>query len=141
MSILVSACLLGRNCKYNGGNNYNEELMEWLKGKDVIAVCPEVLAGMPIHRPCVEILNGRLVDVNGRDMDGIYRQGVKRALKVIEGKEIELAVLQSRSPTCGVHQIYDGSFSGKLTDGQGIFAKALAEAGYKVADIADFYKL
>lgn len=137
MKVLVSACLVGRNCKYNGGNNYSQKVMDFLKDKEVIEVCPEVLAGMPSPRPRVEILNGKLIDEFGNDVDEKYRNGVAEALRQIEGQDIELAILQSRSPTCGVKQIYDGTFSGKLLDGQGALAEALVKAGYKVMDLED----
>lgn len=137
MKVLVSACLVGRNCKYNGGNNYSEKVMEFLKDKEVIEVCPEVLADMPSPRPRVEILNGKLIDEFGNDVDEKYRNGVAKALEQIQGQDIDLAILQSRSPTCGVKQIYDGTFSGKLLDGQGALAEALVKAGYKVMDLED----
>ena len=137
MKVLVSACLVGRNCKYNGGNNYSEKVMEFLKDKEVIEVCPEVLAGMPSPRPRVEMLNGKLIDEFGNDVDEKYRNGVAKALEQIEGQDIDLAILQSRSPTCGVKQIYDGTFSGKLLDGQGALAEALMKAGYQVMDLED----
>jgi len=137
MKVLVSACLVGRNCKYSGGNNYSQKVMDFLKDKEVIEVCPEVLAGMSIPRPRVEILNGKLIDEFGNDVDEKYRNGVAKALKQIEGQDIDLAILQSRSPTCGVKQIYDGTFSGKLLAGQGALAEALIKAGYKVMDLED----
>lgn len=137
MKVLVSACLVGRNCKYSGGNNYSQKVMDFLKDKEVIEVCPEVLAGMSIPRPRVEILNGKLIDEFGNDVDEKYRNGVAKALKQMEGQDIDLAILQSRSPTCGVKQIYDGTFSGKLLDGQGALAEALIKAGYKVMDLED----
>ena len=114
MKVLVSACLMGRNCKYNGGNNYSDELQEILKGKEVIEVCPEVAAGMPVPRPSVEIVEGVVTDIHGKNVDALYRQGVARVMEQIQNEDIEYAVLQSRSPTCGVKQIYDGTFSKKL---------------------------
>ena len=135
--IVVSACLMGRNCKYNGGNNYNEKLVAMLKDKEIIEVCPEVAAGMPIPRPAVEILNGRVVRQDGSDWDDVYRKGVEVVLNQLKHEDIDYAVLQSRSPTCGVKQIYDGTFSKKRIDGQGILAKALAERGIKLVDIED----
>lgn len=134
MKILVSACLLGENCKYNGKNNYNEKVAEFAQNKEIIPICPEMLAGMPSPRPCVELVHGAVVDENGVNVDEIYRSGVKRALEEAERKGIDLAILQSRSPTCGVRQIYDGSFSGCLIEGQGLFAEALIKNGYQVID-------
>lgn len=135
--VVVSACLIGRNCKYNGGNNYNEKLVEMLKDREVIEVCPEVAAGMPIPRPAVEIRKGRVVRSDGTDWDEDYRRGIDVVMKQLEGEDIECAVLQSRSPTCGVKQIYDGSFSKTLIDGQGLLAEALAKAGIKLVDVED----
>lgn len=137
MKILVSACLMGCNCKYNGGNNFNPRVMDHIKGKEVIKICPEVLAEMGTPRASVEIINGRLMDEHGMDVDELYRSGVLLAMRAISGEEIELVILQSRSPTCGVNEIYDGSFTGNLIKGRGIFAKALIDAGYPVIDAGD----
>lgn len=137
MKILVSACLLGDNCKYNGGNNFSEKTAAFVRGKDVIKICPELLAGMGAPRPPVELADGRLIDHGGRDVDAAYRAGVAEAMRRIAGEEIELVILQSRSPTCGVKQVYDGTFSGKLIDGRGLFADALVRAGYRVVDVED----
>lgn len=134
MKILVSACLLGRNCKYNGGSNYCEKVVQLAKEREVIPVCPEVLAGMPVPRTPIEIVNGIVTDRDGNVVDAAIRRAVTQVLKQIEGEEIEYAVLKARSPTCGVHYIYDGSFSGTLIDGAGVLAKALMEAGYRVID-------
>ena len=137
MKVVVSACLMVRNCKYNGGNNYNARLAELLKGKEVIEVCPEVAAGMPIPRPSVEIVDGVITDIHGKNVDAVYRQGVVNVTEQLRGEDIEFAVLQSRSPTCGVKQIYDGTFSKKLIEGRGILAEALIQAGYWVIDVED----
>ena len=137
MKVLVSACLLGRNCKYNGGNNYNEKLAEFLKGKEVLEICPEVLGGLPTPRPSVELVNGVAVDKEGNSKDENFRKGVDTAMEMIQERDIDLVVLQSRSPSCGVKQIYDGSFSGRLINGKGLFAQALIDNGYKVIDVED----
>ena len=138
MKILVSACLLGINCKYNGKSNRNEGVLKFLEGKEYISVCPELLTGLPIPRPCVELVDGVLRDENGENVDELYHHGVELALQQIAGEDIELAILQSRSPTCGVNQIYDGSFSGRLIPGQGLLAKALKERGIRIVDASDF---
>lgn len=140
MKILVSACIMGENCKYNGKNNYNEEAAIWLKDKDVISICPEMLAGMDIPRPCAEIVNGVVMDENGKNVNEEYEKAASLALSYIQNEEIVLAILQSRSPTCGVNQIYDGNFSGKLITGSGLFAKKLKENGYKVIDVEEIVK-
>ncbi len=138
MKVLVSACLLGRNCKYNGGNNLSTRVTEALKGREVIEVCPEVLAGLGTPRSPIEIRNGRVIRKDGMDVDAPLREAVAQILREIQGEEIEFCVLKSRSPTCGVRQVYDGSFSGKLVDGMGILAQALRDAGYRVMDCEDF---
>lgn len=120
MKVLVSACITGKNCKYNGGNNLNPKVIEFLKDKEIIEICPELLANMPIPRFSAELVNGVVMDIQENDM------------------EIDLVILQSRSPTCGVNRIYDGSFTGKLIDGQGLFAQALIKAGYKVLNSENF---
>ena len=101
MKVLVSACLLGRNCKYSGGNNYNPGVAEYLKDKEVIEVCPEVLAGLGIPRIPIEIAGGQLRDRNGVNVDPQLREAVAQILEQVAGEDIACAVLQSRSPTCG----------------------------------------
>jgi uncharacterized protein YbbK (DUF523 family) len=137
MKIVVSACLLGRNCKYNGGNNLNERVIEYVRGKDVIEVCPEVLAGLGTPRIPIEIVDGVIMSRDGRCVDGALREAIAKILDGLRGEEIECAILKSRSPTCGVKQVYDGTFSGVLVDGMGALAEALANAGYKVIDCED----
>ena len=134
MKVIVSACLLGQNCKYNGGNNYDAAVAEYLKDKEVIPVCPEVLAGLGVPRTPVEIVDGVVRKRYGNSVDGLLRQAVQEILEQLRGEDIECAILKSRSPTCGVRQVYDGTFSGKLIDGSGILAQALKEAGYRVLD-------
>lgn len=138
MKVLVSSCIMGKNCKYNGGDNYNPKVMEFLKDKDVIEICPELLANMPIPRPSAELVKDVVMSINGENVDQEYRHAVEIAMKEIEHMDIDLVILQSRSPTCGVNQVYDGSFTGKLVKGQGLFAQALIKAGYKVVDSEDF---
>lgn len=137
MKILVSACLLGRNCKYNGGNNYSERLVRYLQGREVVEVCPEVLAGLGTPRTPIELLDGVVVSRDGNVVDGAVRAAVAQILRDIDALDIECAILKSRSPTCGVHQIYDGTFSGVLVDGAGVLAQALMDAGYRVIDVED----
>lgn len=135
--ILVSGCLLGENCKYNGGNNYNPRVVEFLKGKEVISICPEMMAGMGCPRNPIEIVDGVLTDCHGKNVDALIRKSVMEIMERIRDEEIQCAVLQSRSPTCGVNQVYDGTFSGKLIPGSGVFAKSLMDAGYLVIDVED----
>ena len=135
--VLVSACLLGENCKYDGKNNYSSRVLSYLEDKEIIAVCPEVMGGLSVPRACVELKNGVAVNKNGEDVDGYFRAGVQKVLEKIEGKEISMAVLQPRSPSCGTKQVYDGSFTGRLIPGEGMLAKALRQRGIKVVDASD----
>ena len=135
--ILVSGCLLGENCKYNGGNNYNPRVVEFLKCKEVISICPEMMAGMGCPRNPIEIVDGVLTDCHGKNVDSLIRKSVMEIMERIRDEEIQCAILQSRSPTCGVKQVYDGTFSGKLIPGSGVFAKSLMDAGYLVIDVED----
>lgn len=137
MKIMVSACLLGENCKYNGGNNYNEKVIEYLKGHEVISVCPEVLGGLPTPRVPSEIVNGVVTTRDGRNVDSEFRLGAEIALRKALEEKVDLVILQSRSPSCGVKQIYDGSFLGNKIEGQGIFAKLLKENNIKMMDVED----
>lgn len=137
MKIVVSACLLGEKCKYNGGCNYSESVAEFVKGREVIPVCPEVKAGLGVPRIPVEIVNGTVMDKNGNSVDECLRSAVAQILAELANEPIECVILKSRSPTCGVKQVYDGTFTGKLTDGSGVLADALQKAGYKVIDSED----
>lgn len=140
MKILVSSCLLGRMCKYNGGHNFRQCVADFIQGNEVVEVCPEVMGGRTIPRTCIEIRDGRFVDENGLDVDEEVRAGVQMALEIAKQEQIDIAVLKSRSPTCGVHQIYDGTFSGTLINAQGAFAQALMENGFRVLDDEDLVK-
>lgn len=137
MKVIVSACLLGRNCKYNGGNNFNERVVAFLEGKEIIEVCPEELAGLGTPRIPIEIADGVIIRQDGKSVDRELREAISSILASLEGEEIECAILKSRSPTCGVKQVYDGTFTGKLVDGMGALAQALREAGYTVKDCED----
>lgn len=137
MNILVSACLLGKNCKYNGGNNLNQGVLEFIEGHEVIGVCPEQLGGLSTPRLPAEIVAGVVTNKEGISVDAQFRKGAQTALAVALENKVDLAILQSRSPSCGVKEIYDGSFSGKKIKGQGVFAKLLSAHGIKVLDAED----
>ena len=137
MKIMVSACLIGEKCKYNGKDNCSEKLLEYIKDHEVIAVCPEVAGGLSIPRIPCEIVNGIVINKDGESKDAEFRKGAQICLRRALEEKIDLAILQSRSPSCAAKQIYDGSFSGKLIDGQGIFAGMLSENGIRVMDVED----
>ena len=134
MKVMVSACLLGENCKYNGGSNLNPELLRLLAGHTVIPVCPEVLGGLPVPRIPAEIVNGAVVNREGISVDDAFRRGAEKALELAAAERPDLVILQSRSPSCGTRQVYDGTFSGTLVRGKGVFAEMVANAGFRVMD-------
>lgn len=127
MRIAVSACLFGVNCKYNGGNNLNQELVDALEGFDIVLLCPELAGGLPCPRPPIELRGERVIDSHGLDVTESVKRGVALCIEQADG--CAAAILQHRSPTCGVHQVYDGSFSGTLIEGSGLFARAVQQQG------------
>ena len=135
---IVSACLLGQNCKYDGENNLNEEVVEFCKNHKYITVCPESAGKLPAPRPPAEKVGGRIVDKDGKDVTDAFLRGADISLKSciemarISGEEIEGAILKANSPSCGVGQIYDGTFSGTLIPGDGVTAQLLKENGVTV---------
>lgn len=137
MKILVSACLLGKNCKYNGGNNLNQGVLDFVEGHEVIGVCPEQLGGLSTPRLPAEIVDGVVTNKEGVSVDAEFRKGAQSALAAALENKVDLVILQSRSPSCGVKEIYDGNFSGKKIKGQGVFAKLLSAHGIKVLDAED----
>lgn len=137
MIIGVSACLLGENCKYNGRNNESKKLKDYVKGHTVVPVCPEVMGGLPTPRDPAEIIGGVVWQKSGRSVDEEFRAGARAALKKIKDAGAELAILQSRSPSCGVKEIYDGTFTGHLVKGKGVFAAMLEEEGIRAMDVED----
>ena len=137
MKIMVSACLTGENCKYNGGNNRNEKVLQLMAGNEVIAVCPEQIGGLPTPRIPSEICNGVVTAKDGRIVDREFRSGAAGCLEIAISEQPDLIVLQSRSPSCGVKQRYDGTFSGKLVNKPGVTAELLIENGFRVIDVEE----
>jgi len=135
---LISACLAGVNCKYSGGNNECDWVKEFMDGRECMLVCPEALGKLPTPRPPAELINGRAIDQNGRDVTENFILGAETTLAMAEQKaeeldeEIKLAILKANSPSCGCGKIYDGTFSGILVDGDGLFTAMLKEKGIPV---------
>lgn len=126
---IVSACLAGINCRYDGASKPNAKIIKLVKAGKAIPVCPEQLAGLPTPRQQAEQKNGRVFTVGGTDVTAIFERGALEALKIAKKASCEEAILKARSPSCGVGKIYDGSFSGKLAGGDGIFTKLLKKQG------------
>ena len=122
MNILVSACLLGVKCRYDGRDNYCDVLDRLKERHHLIPICPESYGGLPIPREPSEIRGGRVISRSGEDVTSQFRRGAEALMRLAEYFDCDLAVLKERSPSCGSDRIYDGSFSKKLTDGDGIFA-------------------
>lgn len=139
MKVLVSACLLGENCKYSGGNNLDSRVAEWLRktGCEAVPVCPEVLGGLPVPRTPAEIVNGVVTARDGRNVDMAFHRGAALALETARREGAELAILQPRSPSCGVKEVYDGTFSGRKVPGAGVFARLLRENGFRLLEPED----
>ena len=137
MKVIVSACLAGDNCKYNGGNNINQKMMGFLKSHEMLKVCPEVLGGLPTPRPSAEIVDGKVINTEGKNITKEFTLGAQKAFEIVQKEKPDLIILQSRSPSCGIKQIYDGTFSGNKIAGHGLFAELCIKAGYKVLDIED----
>ena len=137
MKILVSACLAGENCKYNGRNNRNNKVLTMFPGNEVITICPEQMGGLPTPRIPAEICNGEVINKSGISVDAEYRLGAGKSLEIVRHEQPDLIILQSRSPSCGVKQRYDGSFTGNLIDEPGVTAELLIRNGFHVVDVED----
>ncbi|MCI6592346.1 MAG: DUF523 domain-containing protein [Spirochaetia bacterium] len=137
MKVIVSACLAGDNCKYNGGNNLNQKMKDFLQIHEMIKVCHEVLGGLPTPRPSAEIVNGQVMNAEGKNITKNFTLGAQRAFEIVQKENPDLIILQSRNPSCGIKQIYDGTFSGNKIPGHGLSAEFCIKAGYKVLDIED----
>ena len=134
MNLLVSWCLLGEPCRYDGQSKPVPELKELeQRGHCLIPVCPEVLGGLPTPRPPAELQpDGRVVNREGADVTEEYQRGAELALALAKERGCTAAVLKEKSPTCGSTAVYDGTFSGRLIPGQGVAARLLEENGVRV---------
>ena len=137
MKIIVSACLLGENCKYNGGNNRCQKVLDFVKDHEVIPVCPEQMGGLSTPRLPAEISNGKVMNTEGVSVDAEFCKGAEAALEIALEKEATHAILQPRSPSCGCKQVYDGTFSKTLIPGKGVFAQMLADHGIELLEPND----
>jgi uncharacterized protein YbbK (DUF523 family) len=140
MKIMVSACLAGENCKYNGGNNRNEKILQLMETNEVITVCPEQMGGLPTPRIPSEVKSGVVMSRDGRNVDREFRTGAEKCLEIARRELPDLIVLQPRSPSCGVKQRYDGTFTGTLTEGAGVTAELLMKNGFRCIDVEDLEK-
>lgn len=137
--ILVSSCLLGLACRYDGKEKEYEGIHEFLKGKPYLPICPEQMGGLPTPRPAAEIVSFDPLKImtESSDVTAEFIKGVEEVKKLIQPHDIELAILKSKSPTCGCYEIYDGTFSRQLIKGSGILADMLMKKHIKVINEED----
>ena len=132
MRILVSACLLGVCCRYDGQSKAYPLMEELCRRHEVVPICPEQLGGLPTPRTPSERQSDRVVSKTGVDVTVQYRRGAAEAVRLAKTLGCTVAILKERSPSCGSGTIYDGTFTGTLTEGYGMAAEALVEAGIHV---------
>lgn len=132
MNVLVSACLMGFRCRYDGGAQRLECLDDLRERHVLIPVCPEVMGGLPTPREPSEIRDGRVVSRDGQDVTQTFLRGAQEAARLALACGCGCALLKERSPSCGLGRVYDGTFTGTLTDGDGLCARLLARRGLRV---------
>ena len=130
--ILVSACLLGAACKYSGGDNLCPKVAALVEKYHLVPVCPEQLGGLPTPRTPAERQGDRVITRDGRDVTNAYLRGAQETLKLATLFGCDTAILKARSPSCGAHGIYDGSFTGTVIPGSGVTAALLAASGIRI---------
>ena len=129
MKIMVSACLLGYNVKYDGKSNINNDLINDLSNYEIISICPEVMGGLTIPRIPAEINNDKVINKNNVDVTNKFLLGASKTLEIAKKNNIKIAILKDGSPSCGSSYIYDGTFTHNKVDGNGITSKLLKENG------------
>lgn len=137
-NVLVSACLLGVSCRYDGKSKPNEKIIALKDKYNLIPVCPEIMGGLPTPRIPSEICGEKVISENGTDVTKQYRKGAEETLRLAKIFDCKMAILKEKSPSCGYGRIYDGTFSKVLTDGNGITAELLIENGIKILGESSF---
>jgi len=130
--ILISACLVGDKTRYDGHGNYTPKTEELLKKYELIPFCPEVEGGLPIPRIPSERKKDRVINEKGKDVTKNYLRGAELALNICKYLNIKIVIFKEGSPSCGSHEIYDGTFTGKKIKGKGLVAEYLESYGIKV---------
>ena len=130
--VLISACLIGENTKYNGGNNFIKSVEKLYPLCDLIIICPEVMSGLKTPRSPSEIKNGKVINKANKDVTSFFKSGASLITYIAEQNNVKYAVLKENSPSCGVHHIYDGTFSNNLIKGNGITTQELIKKGIQV---------
>ena len=139
--IIVSACLLGENCKYSGGNNKNADVLKLSAHFELIPVCPECFGGLSIPREPSERVGDKVLSKTGEDVTVQFQEGAEQTLYIAREHNCPAALLKERSPSCGCGRIYDGTFSGTLTEGNGVTAQLLLDNEIQVFGESEIQKL
>lgn len=132
INILVSACLLGENCKWNGRNNSREHIIKLKEKYNLVPFCAEVLGGLPTPRIPSEIRGNKVINQIELEVTKYFKRGAERTLEIAKNNHCKYAILKDHSPSCGVNKVYDGTFSRQLIDGQGMTAKLLKKNNIKI---------
>lgn len=140
-TILVSACLLGVHCRYDGGSQKRDLLDSLSEQYHLVPVCPEQLGGLPTPRTPSERVGAQVLAKDGRDVTDEYRRGAEEALRLAKCFGCKTAILKARSPSCGSGTVYDGTFSGKTVPGDGVTAELLKQNGIRVLSDEELEKL
>ena len=130
--ILVSACLAGVKCRYDGNDNANNEVIDMVKKGIAIPICPEQLGGLTTPRIPAEIINDKVINEKGENVTAQFKKGAKETLRIAELAKCHKAILKQSSPSCGYGKIYDGSHTGRIIEGMGLTAKLLLLKGIKI---------
>jgi len=139
--IIVSACLAGINCRYDGNDNLISEIKGLVLSGKAIALCPEELGGLPTPRVSCEICKGKVVSKLNDDVTAAFQVGAEKVLAVAKILDTKTAILKSNSPSCGYGMIYDGTFSGNKTKGNGLTAELLASNGIQIKNEENYHSL
>ncbi len=143
---LISSCLAGKNCTYKASNHYIAELSELVKNNQAVIACPEVLGGLPIPRKSAEIIYNTkkqmlVKTIDGEDVTAQFLKGAKATLQIAQNNDVDVAIMQPRSPSCGCGKVYDGTFTRTMTEADGITVAMLKEHGVKVVTPEQFLNM
>ena len=141
MKILVSACLLGVYCRYDGSAKLDEAVKALAERHTLIPFCPEIYGGLPTPREPSEIRGGKVFTRSGRDVTAEYEKGAAEALRVARMLGCECALLQDRSPSCGIGRVHNGLFDGGLVEGDGVTARLMREAGIRLVPASQVHDI
>ncbi|MCM1514361.1 MAG: DUF523 domain-containing protein [Anaeroplasma bactoclasticum] len=141
MRVMVSACLLGQKCKYNGKNNLNADLVEYLRSYTIVPICPEVQGGLSTPRMPSERYFEKVVTKDGQDVTEAFQLGAIIALQLANQQDCKVAILKKNSPSCGFGEIYDGTFSSRLKKGNGVTAELLYQNGIVILNEENYNNL